>query len=246
MRHATIEILHKDEDTIFGKSNGRFFVKEYEDGEERGGSFFQTMDEAHKHVLEYQDEGKSVVDLFSVPVFIGDIDLKKIKLKSDMGKSFLSRTPSSFGKENSLDPESGKYLMALIAGLLEQKIPFQSFYISLNEIWRNEYLDHDFQEPHIHVDPKAPCQFSFIIYEAFASSPHTIFFNPAKNLIQASFGGEAEQMGTDLMVTPPVKKGQIIVFPSYIEHMVNRNSDQVTISGNISFKFQDKDAGKSV
>jgi hypothetical protein len=60
MKHATIEILREDEDTIFGKPNGQFFVREYEHGEERGGSFFQTMDEAHKHVLEYQDEGKSV------------------------------------------------------------------------------------------------------------------------------------------------------------------------------------------
>ena len=60
MKRATIEILHKDEDTIFGKPNGQFFVREYEFGEEQGGSFFITMDEAHKHVLKYQDEGKSV------------------------------------------------------------------------------------------------------------------------------------------------------------------------------------------
>jgi len=62
MKRATIEILHENEETIFGKTNGKFFVREYEDGEEQGGVFFKTMNEAHKHVLKYQDyeEGKSV------------------------------------------------------------------------------------------------------------------------------------------------------------------------------------------
>ena len=169
------------------------------------------------------------LELFSVPFFIGNIDLKKIKLKAEMGKAFLSETPSSINKKNYIDPESEKYLMEVIAGLLKEK--FSQFSITLLAMWRNEYLNNDFQEPHVHIGSK----FSFIIYEK-VSTAHTIFFNPAKYLITSTLVNEDCVLRKFI---PSVRAGQIIVFPSYIEHMVNKNSDQVTMSGNIDFKFTD-------
>ena len=54
MKTATIEILEEGE-TIFGsRTNGEYFVREYEDNEEMGGSFFKTMKEAEARVREYQ------------------------------------------------------------------------------------------------------------------------------------------------------------------------------------------------
>jgi len=168
------------------------------------------------------------LDLFSVPFFIGNIDLKRIKLEAKIGKAFTSRTPSSFSEKNFIDPESKNYLMSVIAELLGEK--YKYFGITLIELWRNKYLDNDFQEPHIHVNSK----FSFIIFEEVGGdTPHTIFYNPAKYLISSTLG-----YGQDCVLKqfrPQMKSGQIIVFPSYVEHMVNRNSDQVTISGNIDF-----------
>jgi len=175
------------------------------------------------------------LDLFSVPLFIGNIDLKRIKLEAEMGKAFLSENPCSIYEKNYLDPESVDYLKGVLAGLLREK--FSHFEIALLEIWRNEYLNNDYQEPHIHVGSK----YSFIIYEK-VSTPHTIFFNPAKYLIDSAMSnmypvmGEGQE-GVLRQFTPSVKSGQIILFPSYVEHMVNRNSDQVTISGNIDFKY---------
>ena len=56
MKTATIEILEEGE-TIFGSpTNGEFFVRRYEDGEEMGGGFFKTMEEAETCVREYQSE----------------------------------------------------------------------------------------------------------------------------------------------------------------------------------------------
>jgi hypothetical protein len=171
------------------------------------------------------------LELFSCPFFIGNIDLKKIKLKAEMGKAWLSETPSSIHGKNDLPTESADYLMEVIAELLREKyLDIHSFSISLlGTVWRNEYLDKDFQEPHMHIG----AAFSFIIYEK-VTEVHTIFFNPAKYLIPATF------KTTDAVMRefkPNVRAGQILVFPSYVEHMVNRNSDQVTISGNIDFKF---------
>ena len=56
MKTATIEILEEGE-TIFGsRTGGNYMVREYEDDEEMGGSFFKTMEEAETNVREYQQE----------------------------------------------------------------------------------------------------------------------------------------------------------------------------------------------
>ena len=53
MREATIEVLNVGEIVMGTPTSGRFFVREYEDGEERGGSFFETLEEADNHVADY-------------------------------------------------------------------------------------------------------------------------------------------------------------------------------------------------
>jgi len=164
------------------------------------------------------------LELFSCPFFIGNIDLKQIKLDAPKGKAFLSKTPSSFNEDVHFPQESVDYLYLVIGDLLKEK--YEGFTISLQGIWKNEYVDNDFQEPHIH----AGHIFSFIIYEEVTDC-HTIFFNPAKYLIP-------ETMHAEQIFIPQIRKGQIIIFPSYVEHMVNRNSDQVTISGNLNFKHE--------
>jgi hypothetical protein len=40
----------------------------------------------------------------------------------------------------------------------------------------------------------------------------------------------------DIDYQPELREGQIIVFPSFLEHMVLPNDDNVTISGNIRFE----------
>ena len=54
MKKATIEVLEEGE-LIFGSPTvGKYFVRRYEDGEEMGGGFFKTMEEAETSVREYQ------------------------------------------------------------------------------------------------------------------------------------------------------------------------------------------------
>ena len=55
MRKAVIEILYEGESVLGSKTAGQYMVREYEDEEEMGGSFFQTMEEAEARVLEYQN-----------------------------------------------------------------------------------------------------------------------------------------------------------------------------------------------
>ena len=53
-KRATLEILDPD-DKIFGSNTtGKYFVQEFEDDVPRGGSFFKTIQEAEKHMVEYE------------------------------------------------------------------------------------------------------------------------------------------------------------------------------------------------
>ena len=55
MKKATIEILHEGE-TIFGsRTNGPYFVQEYEDGEVMGASFHKYLHDAVSDVKKYQE-----------------------------------------------------------------------------------------------------------------------------------------------------------------------------------------------
>ena len=58
-RRATLEIL-QDGEKIFGSnSGGKYFVQEFENEEPKGGSFFKTIQEAERHMVEYENGGDS-------------------------------------------------------------------------------------------------------------------------------------------------------------------------------------------
>ena len=55
MMKATIEILYEGETVLGSQTNGEYMVVEYdEDGDEIGGSFYKTIEEAEAHVKNYQ------------------------------------------------------------------------------------------------------------------------------------------------------------------------------------------------
>tara|TARA_R100000426_G_C4760430_1_gene86944 strand:- start:13 stop:546 length:534 start_codon:yes stop_codon:yes gene_type:complete len=164
------------------------------------------------------------LDLFSVPLHIGKVDLKKIKLKSDMGQSWVSKTPTSFSRENFLDKESEEYLVKCIGELIKNYY-YSKFELRILEIWQNNYQNNDYQEPHVHANSKL----CFIIYKK-VQTPKTIFFNPARNLIDLL---NADDLFQRTFSPEKLKPGSMIIFPGFLEHMVAPNSNQATISGNL-------------
>lgn len=172
-----------------------------------------------------------IINLFEIPLFIGNIDSKKIKLKNQYFKSqWVSKTNSSFNTQNtteSIEEDSALYLLNIIIKLLQEKINY-SFKIDLQNIWENHYDKDDYQEPHIHTKS----DFSFIIYKE-GEEGKTLFFNPSRNFIEPF-----ENISTMFQRTfmPKCKKDQIVIFPSFLEHMVLKCSDVKTISGNLIFK----------
>ena len=55
MIKASFEILHEDETVLGSPTNGQYFVREYENGEEMSGSFHKYLHDAVSHVKKYQD-----------------------------------------------------------------------------------------------------------------------------------------------------------------------------------------------
>tara|TARA_R110000824_G_scaffold53973_2_gene148948 strand:+ start:590 stop:1099 length:510 start_codon:yes stop_codon:yes gene_type:complete len=165
--------------------------------------------------------------VFSTPLWVKDINPKKINLVSKkFKKTWLSDTLSSFSQnkeDNVVDTVGGQYLKNKILECLQD---FNIKDCAITQIWRNIYKN-DFQERHMHANSN----FSFTIYEKL-KKPQTIFYHPAHDLIYAT--GIEKYMWPYL--TPEVKQNQMILFPSYLEHLVKRSQNSMTISGNIKVR----------
>ena len=59
MRTTKLELLDSDERVFGSKTAGQYFVREYENGEEIGGSFFLTKEEAELHIKQFESETKN-------------------------------------------------------------------------------------------------------------------------------------------------------------------------------------------
>ena len=171
------------------------------------------------------------IDLFSIPIHITNIDVSKIKLNNEnFRREWVANTESSYGFNNKLSDESYEYLMKSICNLLHAHLDGRTE-IELQNIWENKYVDNDFQENHIHTRS----HFSFIIYVSGEKS-ETVFFAPHKYLIEAFY----DNMFYPNSYETELRPGQIIIFPSFLEHMVKKNSNTITYAGNLKMIVHDQ------
>ena len=56
MKTATIEVLEQGEKVLGSNTSGKYFVREYENEQEMGGSFFKTRDDAWKYITIYEED----------------------------------------------------------------------------------------------------------------------------------------------------------------------------------------------
>jgi len=117
--------------------------------------------------------------------------------------------------------------------LIRQFVHAQEFRVHL---WHNVYWKHEeYQERHEHV----PYSLSFIHFLSFDKSEHKppIFYDPARH-IKAYIRHEAiaPELFTD-RAQPDVDEGDVLVFPSYLEHHVppgQYTKPRVTIAMNVA------------
>jgi hypothetical protein len=167
-------------------------------------------------------------DIFSIPVFIDTVDLSKIKISDEpTDKMWLSETPTTMGKNHKIEPETFEHLIEIfnrnLGSLVGQNPRF-------GYIWRNKYTKTDWQDIHIHPH----CQWSFIIYETVEESK-TVFMNPVYKDIQNHFSGNLPDFPLDFR--PELGRGNIMIFPSFLEHFVRPGNEGSTISGNLYMDY---------
>tara|TARA_R100000951_G_scaffold74286_2_gene62612 strand:- start:1170 stop:1712 length:543 start_codon:yes stop_codon:yes gene_type:complete len=178
------------------------------------------------------------IDLFSVPIFIDNIDSTKINLKNkNFEETWSSQTTSSFNFKNTLDEESANYLLRVIVESLSKHF-YADRQINLLNVWENQYFENNFQERHKHPHS----HFSFIIYKNVEEG-RTIFLNPAIDLIESYYPSDVFNQTNffQLDFQPKCRNNQIVIFPSFLEHMVKKINNSITISGNLKIQtLEDK------
>jgi len=168
-------------------------------------------------------------DQFAIPFFIDKVDLDLIQKISDepTHATWLSEIQTSIGENHVIPDETLNHLSEVITrnlGHLTGSNP------RIESIWRSKYTEHDWQDIHIH--PRS-C-WSFVIYETVEQSK-TVFMNPSYIDIQNHVGCNLPDFPLDFR--PELAKGDIIIFPSFIQHFVRPGNVGNTIAGNISMDY---------
>ena len=171
-------------------------------------------------------------ELFGIPIFEDEVDLEKIVLPdAELENTWDSGTPTTFGtqKVDDVPQETWKYLSEVV----ERNLYYGECMGAnprFGHIWKNVYGKHDYQDVHKHPN----CQWSFVIYVDTYSK--TSFLNPSMKDIQNQIGNQVVQFPLDYK--PNLGPGSIIIFPSFLMHMVNNGVGGTTISGNIYMDYQ--------
>lgn len=170
---------------------------------------------------------------FSIPVFIDKVDLNKIWFENDnpdnYSESFVSDIKTNINSSK-LSKESIMYL----SGILDKNFKELGNYKDalIQGAWRNIYKKNDHQQVHIHPH----CKWSFIIYETIKESK-TIFLHPAWKLLEITFSTYERDRVLFQKIFPKFTAGDLVVFPSFLEHYVLSGAEGSTIAGNISARF---------
>ena len=99
--------------------------------------------------------------------------------------------------------------------------------IDIENIWKNKYDETDFQGYHIH----SQTTWSFIINYSVEETK-TQFFNPYFKDIQNQTPRRISE-DMPIIYMPKLKRGQMILFPSWVAHQVIAGNKGITISGNV-------------
>ncbi len=170
--------------------------------------------------------------IFGIPIFEDEVDLDKIILPDvELEGTWDANIPTTFGKQDPKDVprETWEYLSEVIDRNL---YPGECMGANhrFGHIWKNVYDKHHYQDVHIHPN----CQWSFVIYVDRVS--RTSFLNPSIKDIQNQIGQGVLQFPLDYK--PNLGPGSIIIFPSFLFHMVNSGVEGTTISGNVYMDYQ--------
>ena len=193
------------------------------------------------------------IELFPVTVFKGQVSnneiLKNLLISSILNESndleipedwTTNKVRSSFSTQSETIE---KYKNLLKSHYIEcmREVFDKDFDVSINKIWYNVYTDGEYQEVHDHLGSLfEPSHFSFIHFLSFDRGNHNPpeFRDPLSQLRTTSL--ELERNNCGEVYVPDIKEGDLIMFPSYLQHCVppgkKTEYPRITISFNVKIK----------
>ena len=122
--------------------------------------------------------------------------------------------------------------------------------VDIKKIWYNIYLNGEYQEEHDHLGGIFnQAHFSFIHFLCFDERDHKPpeFRDPLSQLRNLSLELDSNKWGE--VYVPKVREGDLLMFPSYLQHSVpagNKTSyPRITLSFNISVTRYGEDIGSN-
>lgn len=181
-----------------------------------------------------QGPAPNLKQIFGIPIFEDKVDLNIFQIPDepaeDLQPTWDSQVQTTFNTKLELPQPVWEHIGEIVGNNLGP-VGLMGLEPHIGHVWRNRYREHDYQDPHIHPNS----QWSFIVYETVENS-RTSFFNPSMGLIQNQLGNCSGAFPLDYK--PQLKKGDIIIFPSFLMHSVNSGQVGTTISGNIYMNYQ--------
>ena len=126
--------------------------------------------------------------------------------------------------------------MKYVSSIFDKPVSF-----SLEDMWFNYYIDGEYQEEHHHINPTPflpPVHFSCVHYLKYDEEEHvpTTFHDPISTLRCHSF--EIESNYYREKWSPKVKEGDLLIFPSYLVHHVEKSkptpdNPRITVAFNL-------------
>ena len=121
------------------------------------------------------------------------------------------------------------------------------FKIKIDELWYNSYSNGEYQEAHNHLgDPIRPSHFACVHFLSFDPEIHSplTFCDPLASIRSHSI--DMKSANYEEKYIPPVVEGDLIMFPSYLDHEVKSypptpNKPRVTISFNLTVMSYGRD-----
>jgi len=190
------------------------------------------------------------IELFPVTIFKTQIEnndhLKKLLVRDILETSetllipedwTTNKVKTSFGEElevieNNRDLLESEYIECM------REVFDRDFSVEFDSIWYNVYMDGEYQEVHDHLGtPLNPTHFSFIHFLSFNKGEHKPpeFRDPLSQIRNLSLELDRTRCGE--VYVPDVKEGDLLMFPSYLQHCVppgNKTSyPRITIAFNV-------------
>ena len=170
-----------------------------------------------------------IQNIFPNYIGIKNINLNNFTITTEkFKKSFESNIHTTLEESNLFSPKDIHYFNVQLTDIFSNLFKLNdisTFVFKVTGIWMNKYEVNDFQGTHVH-----PSDYCFILYYDVETSS-TVFNSPVKDIIESRDPSPTNIFNKHY--EPNCKKGDLLVFPGYLQHWVKPTSNAKTIAGNI-------------